>query len=221
MLLNLSFCLFLFGVCFIVFRIEFSLRKKINFFLKFDTILISLCLLMTLFAPLLFIFLVKNSIIAVNFFHNVYELFFQHLFLGFERILSKYQQSSGDIERVKMLRAAMGYTVFYSLFVFREMLFSAVFFYKDLVPEIKDPVIRSYGNKSPLTLLLFTLLLFFVAYTLFTGDYSSSCGRASICFGGNISYGSLVLEYSFDIFLIFCVFSLYLAMYMRNKTYLA
>lgn len=213
MLINIIFCAFLFGAYFIVFRIEFSLRKKINFFLKFDIILISLCLLMTLFAPLLFIFLVKNSIIAVNFFHNVYELFFQHLFLGFERILSKYQQSSGDIERVKMLRAAMGYTIFYSLFFFREMLFSAVFFYKDLVPEIKDPVIRSHGKKFFLT-----LLLFFVAYTLFTGDYSSSCGRASICFGGSISYESLVLEYSFDMFLIFSAFSLYLAQRMRNRT---
>ena len=215
MLLNLIFCLFLFGVYFIVFRIEFLFRKKINFFLKFEWVF-ALSFLMVFLAPLLFIFSLKNSIIAVNFFHNVYELFFQHLFLGFERILSKYQQSSGDIERVKMLRAAMGYTIFYSLFVFREMLFSAVFFYKDLTLEIKDPVIRSYGNKF-----LLTLLLFFVAYTLFTGDYSSSCGRASICFGGNISYGSLVLEYSFDIFLIFCSFSLYLAVYMRNKTYLA
>ena len=218
MLLNFIFCLFLFGVYFIIFRIEFLLRKKINFFLKFDIILISLCLLMTFFAPFLFIFLVKNSIIAVNFFHNIYELFFQHLFLGFERILSKYQQSSGNIERVKMLRAAMGYTIFYSLFVFREMLFSAVFFYKDLTLEIKDPVIRSHGKKFFLT-----LLLFFVAYTLFTGDYSSSCGRASmsICFGGSISYESLVLEYSFDMFLIFVAFSLYLAIYIRNKTYLA
>ena len=215
MLLNLIFCLFLFGVYFIAFRIEFLFRKKINFFLKFEWVF-ALSFLMVFLAPLLFIFSLKNSIIAVNFFHNVYELFFQHLFLGFERILSKYQQSSGDIERVKMLRAAMGYTIFYSLSVFREMLFSAVFFYKDLTLEVKDPVIRSYGNKF-----LLTLLLFFVAYTLFTGDYSSSCGQASICFGGNISYGSLVLEYSFDIFLIFCSFSLYLAVYMRNKTYLA
>ena len=118
MLLNFIFCLFLFGVYFIIFRIEFLLRKKINFFLKFDTILISLCLLMTLFAPLLFIFLVKNSIIAVNFFQNVYELFFQHLFLGFERILSKYQQSSGDMERVKMLRQLWDtlYFIAYSFF---------------------------------------------------------------------------------------------------------
>ena len=110
----------------------------------------------------------------------------------------------------------MGYTIFYSLFVFREILFSAVFFYKDVALEIKDPVVRSHGEKF-----LLTLLLFFVAYTLFTGDYSSSCGRASICLGGNISYGSLILEYSFDMFLIFCSFSLYLAVYMRNKTYLA
>ena len=98
------------------------------------------------------------------------------------------------------------------------MLFFAVFFYKDLTLEIKDPVIRSHGKKFFLT-----LLLFFVAYTLFTGDYSSSCGRASmsICFGRSISYESLVLEYSFDMFLIFVAFSLYLAIYIRNKTYLA
>lgn len=115
-----------------------------------------------------------------------------------------------------MLKAAMGYTIFYSLFFFREILFSAVFFYKDLTLEIKDSVVRSHNNKF-----ILALSIFFVAYTLFTGDYSSSCGRASICFGGNISYGSLVLEYSFDMFLIFIAFSIYLAMYMRNKTYLA
>ncbi|WP_314308912.1 hypothetical protein [Kingella denitrificans] len=212
MLLNLIFCLFLFGVYFIVLRIEFSLRKKIKFFLKFKWVS-ALGLLMVFVAPFLFIFSVKNSVIAANFFQNMYELFFQNLFLGFERILSKYQQSSGDIERVELLRAAIGYTIFYSLFVFREMLFSAIFFYKDLTMEIKDPVTGSHGKKF-----LLTLLLFFVAYTLFTGDYSSSCGRASICFGGNISYGSLVLEYSFDIFLIFCTFSLYLAQYMCNRT---
>ena len=114
MLLNLIFCLFLFGMYFIVLRIEFSLRKKIKFFLKFKWV-IAFCFLMVFFAPFLFIFSLKNSIIAVNFFQNVYELFFQYLFLGFERILSKYQQSSGDIERVEMLRAAMGYTIFYSL----------------------------------------------------------------------------------------------------------
>lgn len=183
MLLNLIFCLFLFGVYFIVLWIEFYLRKKIKFFLKFKWVS-ALGLLMVFVAPFLFIFSVKNSVIAANFFQNMYELFFQNLFLGFERILSKYQQSSGDIERVKILRAAIGYTIFYSLFVFREMLFSAIFFYKDLTMEIKDPVTGSHGKKF-----LLTLLLFFVAYTLFTGDYSSSCGRASICFGGNISYG--------------------------------
>jgi hypothetical protein len=98
MLLNLIFCLFLFGVYFIVLRIEFSLRKKINFFLKFEWVS-ALGLLMVFVAPFLFIFSVKNSVIAANFFQNMYELFFQNLFLGFERILSKYQQSSGDIER--------------------------------------------------------------------------------------------------------------------------
>ena len=139
MLLNLIFCLFLFGVYFIVLWIEFSLRKKIKFFLKFKWVSV-LGLLMVFVAPFLFIFSVKNSVIAANFFQNMYELFFQNLFLGFERILSKYQQSSGDIERVEMLRAAMGYTIFYSLFVFREILFSAVFFYKDVALEIKDPV---------------------------------------------------------------------------------
>ena len=215
MLLNLIFCLLLFGVFFIVFRIEFLLRKKINFFLKFEWVF-ALSFLMVFLAPFLFIFSLKNSIIPVIFFHNVYELFFQHLFLGFERILSKYQQSSGNIWRIKMLKAAMGYTILYSLCFFREILFSAVFFYKDLTLEIKDSIVRSHNNKF-----ILALSIFFVAYTLFTGDYSSSCGRASICFGGNISYGSLVLEYSFDMFLIFIAFSIYLAMYMRNKTYLA
>ena len=213
MLLNLIFCLLLFGMYFIVLRIEFSLRKKIKFFLKFKWVS-ALGLLMVFVAPFLFIFSVKNSVIAANFFQNMYELFFQNLFLGFERILSKYQQSSGDIERVEILRAAMGYTIFYSLFVFREILFSAVFFYKDVALEIKDPVIRSNDKK-----LILALLICGVAYMLFSGKYASSCGRAVLtCFIGRIDYGEIVGVYSWLMFSIFIIFSSYLAKCIRYRT---
>ena len=212
MLLNFIFCLFLLGVYFIFFRIEFFFRKKINFFLKFQLVL-PLCLLTIFFSPLLF-YEVKKSILALNFFQSIYEIFFQNLFLGFERILSKYQQSSGDIERVEMLRAAMGYTIFYSLFVFREILFSAAFFYKDVTLEIKDPVIRSNDKK-----LILALLLCVVAYMLFSGKYASSCGRAVLtCFIGRIDYGEIVGVYSWLMFSIFIIFSSYLAKCIRYRT---
>ena len=82
MLLNLIFCLFLFGMYFIVLWIEFSLRKKIKFFLKFKWVS-ALGLLMVFVAPFLFIFSVKNSVIAANFFQNMYELCFSEFVFRF------------------------------------------------------------------------------------------------------------------------------------------
>ena len=101
-----------------------------------------------------------------------------------------------------------------SLFVFREILFSAVFFYKDVTLEIKDPVIRSNDKK-----LILASLLCVVAYMLFSGKYASSCGRAVLtCFIGRIDYGEIVGVYSWLMFSIFIIFSSYLAKCIRYRT---